>query len=31
MNKSGDFMAGLVIGGLIGAVIGILYVLFTPL
>lgn len=25
MNKSGDFMAGLVVGGLIGTVIGILY------
>lgn len=25
MNKSGDFLAGLVVGGLIGAVIGILY------
>ncbi len=25
MNKSGDFMAGLVVGGLIGSVIGILY------
>jgi gas vesicle protein len=25
MNKSGDFMAGLIVGGLLGAVIGILY------
>ena len=25
MNKNGDFIAGLVVGGLIGAVIGILY------
>jgi gas vesicle protein len=25
MNKSGDFMEGLIVGGLIGAVIGILY------
>jgi gas vesicle protein len=25
MNKSGDFIAGLLVGGLIGAVIGILY------
>ena len=25
MNKSGDFMAGLVVGGLIGTVVGILY------
>jgi gas vesicle protein len=25
MNKNGDFIAGLIVGGLIGAVIGILY------